>query len=197
MWPCKSDADDTWDKFGEEELRDILEEYGTVLEGAGVDTTLAEDEWTGLKQYVKLKAGADAVSNLKWSSLQGRRENFKNILLTVDFILTLPSHSADCERGFSTMKKVKTDWRSSLKSDTLSDLMLVQLHSVDLDHFDPLPSINHWMTSGARKRRPNYERNNEPGTSATKEESASDSSDSDTKRSDSDTKRDSSQSLSD
>ena len=64
MWPCKSDADDTWDEFGEEELRDILGEYGTVLESAGVDTTQAEDEWTGLKQYAKIKAGVDAVSKL-------------------------------------------------------------------------------------------------------------------------------------
>ena len=71
--------------------------------------------------------------------------------LGTNFILTLPSLSVDCEREFSPIKKVKTDWRLSLKSDTLSlslksdtlsDLMLVQLHSVDLvlDHSDPLPS---------------------------------------------------------
>lgn len=156
MWPCKTDADSTWDEFGEEELRDILAEYGTILENAGVDTNEAEDEWTGLKQYAKTKAGSGAVSNLKWSSLQGRRENFKNILTTIEFILSLPSHSADCERGFSVMKQVKTDWRSSLKSDTLSDLMTVKLHSEDIDLFNPLASVNLWMNSGMRKRRPNY-----------------------------------------
>ncbi|XP_076441074.1 uncharacterized protein LOC143280324 [Babylonia areolata] len=87
-----------------------------------------------------------------------RREEMTNILKVMDFLLSLPSHSADCERGFSLMKRVKTDWRSRLRSDTLTDLMVVKLQSPDVSDFDPLPSINHWSKCGPRKRRPNFQK---------------------------------------
>ena len=32
-----------------------------------------------------------------------------------------------CERGFSTMKRVKTDWRCGLGTETLDELMRVQI----------------------------------------------------------------------
>ena len=173
MWPSKDDPQPVWDEFGEVEVRDICEEYKGILENAGVDLNEAQDEWTGLKLCVKTKAGAGDISNMEWSSLRGRREDYQNILTLIDFILTLPSHSADCERGFSLMKRVKTDWRSHLRSDTLTDLMTVMLHSADISEFDPSTAVNHWLTSGTRSRRPGFQRSSshssaadpQPGTS--------------------------------
>jgi len=154
MWPAKGDPQNVWDEFGETELRDICEEFKVVLERAGVDLNQAQDEWTSLKLNVKTKAGMGQISKTEWSSFTGRREDFQNVLTVIDFILTLPSHSADCERGFSLMKRVKNDWRNRLRSDTLTDLMTVVLHSQDIEEFDPMPAVKHWLTSGSRQRRP-------------------------------------------
>lgn len=35
--------------------------------------------------------------------------------------------NASCEQGFSTMKRVKSDWRSTLGNDTMDMLMRVKI----------------------------------------------------------------------
>ena len=51
------------------------------------------------------------------------------------------------------MKIVKTDWRSRLTDDSLSDLMLIKLDSPDVQEFDPQPAIDVWMQ---KKRMPDF-----------------------------------------
>ncbi|CAB3994333.1 zinc finger [Paramuricea clavata] len=40
-----------------------------------------------------------------------------HLLLLVDLLLTIPAHSAECERGFSLVKLVKSDWTNSLTDE--------------------------------------------------------------------------------
>ena len=60
------------------------------------------------------------------------------------------------------MKRIKTDWRSRLGSDTVTDLMTIMLHSKPVSTFDPTPSVTHWSGSGSRKRRPSFRRQTAP-----------------------------------
>jgi len=55
------------------------------------------------------------------------------------------------------MKKTKSDWRSCLKKESLTDLMVIQLEAPDISEFDPLPAVKKWHSM--TKRRPTYERN--------------------------------------
>ena len=43
------------------------------------------------------------------------RTHALNVLQLIDLVLSLPASSADCERGFSLAKVIKSDWRSRLK----------------------------------------------------------------------------------
>ena len=72
----------------------------------------------------------------------------------MDFLLAIPVASAEAERGFSAMKKTKSDWRAKLNDDHLTDLLLIQLESPEIKDFDPIPAIDLWNTSGVRVRRP-------------------------------------------
>ncbi|KAG1653506.1 E3 ubiquitin-protein ligase HUWE1 [Nymphon striatum] len=81
-------------------------------------------------------------------------EDYSNILSLVDLILSLPVLSAECERVFSNMKLVKSDWRSVLKSKNLSDQLMVILATNDIDQYDPLPAIRLWNSAGSKPRRP-------------------------------------------
>ena len=47
------------------------------------------------------------------------------ILSVFDIILSILATSVDYERGFSTMRQVKTDWRSKLHIITLNDCMRI------------------------------------------------------------------------
>ena len=67
-----------------------------------------------------------------------------NVLQLVDLLLSLPASSADCERGFSLTKVIKSDWRSRLRDTMATDLMTVQLHSPEIGDFDPASSILRW-----------------------------------------------------
>ena len=58
------------------------------------------------------------------------------------------------ERGFSQLKILKSDIRSTLPEERLNDLLAVKLLSADIQNFDPLPAIELWSTSCVRTRRP-------------------------------------------
>ena len=50
-------------------------------------------------------------------------KKYHNILSLMDLILSLPVSTAECERGFSWLKRTKTDWRANLGATSLNDLM--------------------------------------------------------------------------
>lgn len=52
------------------------------------------------------------------------------------------------------LKQVKTDWRSNLKSDTLSDLLIAQLSSPEIREYDPIKAVTLWHQDSVRSRRP-------------------------------------------
>ena len=88
----------------------------------------------------------------KTSQLMENR--FNNTLQVIDLLMSLPSGSSECERGFSVMKSTKTQYRNSLKSSTLTLLTTVKLHTPDISEYDPVPAIQQWMTN--RHRKPNF-----------------------------------------
>ncbi|KAG7174509.1 Zinc finger protein 862-like 9 [Homarus americanus] len=56
--------------------------------------------------------------------------------------------SADAERGFSQVKLIKTDWRSRLTDDHLTDHMVAQLHTESVGNLNPDKAIARFLTTG-------------------------------------------------
>lgn len=100
------------------------------------------------------------------------RHQCPDVLDLFDALLTIPATTADCERGFSVMKQMKSDWRSRLKGETLSDLLKTQLCSPDIKDFDPTKAIDIWHADSLRSRRPDFVRKH--GTKGTEGGSDSD-----------------------
>ena len=67
-----------------------------------------------------------------------------DVLALIDLILTIPATSVETERGFSVMKRVKTDYRNKLRNPAMNDLMRIILLSPSEAAFDPAPAIEHW-----------------------------------------------------
>ena len=113
---------------------------------------------------------------MNWVQINAKYQaSHPNVLNVIDLALSLPASSAECERGFSAMKLIKTDRRNRLKGTTLTDVMRVKLLSPDISDFDPTTAIHLWNTTGSRSRRPLYK-----GTKAGfLKESAADSSSND------------------
>ena len=96
---------------------------------------------------------SDKIHELSWETINIKyKKKTPNVLELFDLILFLPASSSECERGFSAMKLIKTDYRNKLSSNRMTDIIRIKLHSVDLDQFDPTHAIHEW--NQLVKRRP-------------------------------------------
>ena len=78
------------------------------------------------------------ISSITWKQVNDDlRDKCPSVLSLIDLVLSLPASSAEAERGFSLMKTIKTDWRSRLTVDSVSDLMTINLDSPEVKDFDP------------------------------------------------------------
>ncbi|KAH3734953.1 hypothetical protein DPMN_041413 [Dreissena polymorpha] len=65
--------------------------------------------------------------------------------------LLLPTSTADCERGFSTMKRIKTENRSRMKSAVLNALMSVSIEGPDIEAVDFGKMVDAWHQEKPRR----------------------------------------------
>ena len=139
------------------------------------------NEWTSLKADVY--SGRDwekTLSTLDWSEINRLYSSYSNLLSLMDLVLTLPVSTAECERGFSWLKRTKTDWRSSLHTKSLNKLMCVALESPIIAEFDPIHPIELCSNKTINRRSMRYaegtrRRSAQPSTSAEEAEISAES----------------------
>ena len=61
--------------------------------------------------------------------------------------------SAEPERGFSLMNRIKCDWRSTLNLDTRNDLMTIEMSNKNLAYFNPTRAVSLWWNYSVRGSR--------------------------------------------
>ncbi|CAH3162510.1 unnamed protein product [Porites lobata] len=112
-------------QYGRNELQVITDHFQHILNNCGCDVDAAFSEWTELKLHV------------------------------IHLTSVYPLANASCERGFSTMKRVKSDWRCTLGNDTMDMLMRVKIEGPKKQaDYHPRAAVNRWWMSGQRQRRP-------------------------------------------
>lgn len=141
--------------FGDTELETLVDHFKPVLEASGIHVERIPDQWKALK--VLIYQEPQSLEKISWFHVnRSHQDSCPDLLALVDLVLSLPASTAECERGFSTMKQVKTDCRSNLKSDTLSDLLMVQLSSPEIREYDPSKAVMLWHQDSVRSRRPEF-----------------------------------------
>ena len=65
--------------------------------------------------------------------------------------LTLPISTAHVERGFSTMKRIKTDTRNRLKTETLDKLIRLSSEGSNFQLFDYDVAVDLWASKSNRR----------------------------------------------
>ncbi|KAJ4930984.1 hypothetical protein JOQ06_025285 [Pogonophryne albipinna] len=71
----------------------------------------------------------------------------KKLLKAVD---TLSPSNADCERGFSTMNNIITEYRSKLTTKNAANLLFISSVGPPCRQWDPLPYVKTWLGKGRR-----------------------------------------------
>ena len=139
--------------FGNPEITLLLEHFHEILERSGCDLDNIMDhngEWQNFKAYVFRHRTTVSVDN--FFIFPELRTQFQHMVMFMEMLLTFPLSSAVCERGFSAMKRIKSDWRSSLRPDMLRMLMHIVIEGPEMTDFKAQSVFDLWWSSGRRKR---------------------------------------------
>ena len=110
----------------------------------------AFDEWSELKLFVKRNP------HFRIKKEDCERNIYSNIMKVVHLRSVYPFANAACARGFSTMKRMKSDWRCALGTNTIDMLMRVKIEGPKKQvDYQPRAAVDRWWLSGQRQRRPN------------------------------------------
>nr|XP_022291237.1 zinc finger protein 862-like isoform X4 [Crassostrea virginica] len=156
-WPDLN-AGDALAQYGLAEIQQIVEHFRPLLQGC--DTVAALREWVDLKAYICRNRHFVDVHPLalfqRISVEDSQMNNFQNILKIIHLTSCYPLSNAACERVFSTMKRIKSDWRCRLNNNTLNTLMRINMNekAFSLDVFEPRPFVTRWWFNGQKSKRP-------------------------------------------
>jgi hypothetical protein len=74
-------------------------------------------------------------------------QGLDNIFSVLDLLKSFPPTSVKNETSFSAMKLVKNNRRGRMKSNTLNDLVLINIQGDSISDFNPETAIKQWMVS--------------------------------------------------
>ena len=133
---------------GKEKLAVLANHYGTG-DDAPVKYEDLWKEWESfsfmLAEHYKDATMKQVICDLAKRSL---KQAYPQLSCLASIALVIPLSTADCERAFSAIKRVKTALRNRLKTATLDCLLRITVEGPELEDFDFKTAVNMW---GAKK----------------------------------------------
>lgn len=141
--------------YGNNKVTDLYNHFQPVISQVQPAVTLnnVQQEWTQLKAHI-LNANWPEVSSCFRHGFQNR---FRNVLKLYEMVVALPVSSAVCERGFSCLGRIKSDWRSQLTTEQLDRLMLISIAGPSFDTYTAERALDKWWNHAQRSRRPVFD----------------------------------------
>ena len=146
MWPS---APESLQEFGNAELSLVIEHFRSLLQKkVSIDGLMSE--WGAFKAFWLSHLRALTKEEV-WSMLLTTLENkYPNLVYLFKLLLVFPVSNAKVERGFSTMRQIKSDWRNRLAEDTLDHLMCISIEGPQLSSFDPHAAVQRFFSTPRR-----------------------------------------------
>ena len=142
MWPTDPDS---LHCYGNDEFLLVLDHFRSLLvKRVSIDAVTSE--WEEFKAFWLSNLRALSKDEV-WSILLTRLESkYPNLLHLIELLLVFPVSNAKAERGFSTMRRIKSDWRNRLNEDTLDHLMRISIEGPPLPQFNPHISVQKFFS---------------------------------------------------
>ena len=118
----------------------IATTFREPLEAVGVNLLTLQDQITEVVVYARNYLSIETEDYHRvWYKLHVCPDSnrWANVLVLCELCFSLPFSSGTVERVFSALKLIKTDRRTRLHSDTLSDLLEIQVEGASLENFSP------------------------------------------------------------
>ena len=138
-------------KYGDTQVDPIQQQYGG--ENGVINGSTLKPEWNRLRCYLCMHCRS--LSMLEILQLLATNTTlhsyFLNFSKLAEVCLALPIHTAECERAFSTMRRVKSCLRSEMKNETLNHCMRISIEGPLLEESDFDSVVERW--SNLKQRR--------------------------------------------
>lgn len=150
MWP----TDETnLHIYGDDEINFLCTHYKEVLEAKGVTSDGVCEDWQDLKTFW-LSNLRHITGNEFWTLIcKNYKQHFPNLVHIISILRLFPVSNAKVERAFSTMKRVKSDYRNRLKTETLDNLMRISIEGPEFKNFSSKEATELFFND--KSRRPN------------------------------------------
>lgn len=136
----------------------ITSHFRQPLEAVGTNLSSIRDEIEEVVDYAQkyLNIRTESYQNI-WYKLHISPDvgKWPNVLVLCELLFSLPFSSGRVERIFSLMKIIKTDRRTNLHTETLSDLMEIQVEGPPLSFFSASSAVRLWWDDCCTTRRVN------------------------------------------
>ena len=158
-WSIRYVSECVKDQFDDLETMDVTKEIRLLdfkswpIETAAFETS-GDLETSVMVGHFKplLESVASAFKHYSMQTLQGNsiiwllllmhyQDKFPNLRHLIEILQVFPISNTKVECGFSTMRQIKTDWRSRLAEETLDHLMRISIDGVPQSQFDPNPAV--------------------------------------------------------
>ncbi len=136
--------------FGHTEMNLVCDHFSILLEKNKVDVTKVGEEWDDLKVFWLRNLSHLSHSEMWKTFLANYRDTYPNLSHIITILHLMPASNAKVERAFSTMGRVKSDYRNRLGEEILDHLMRISIEGPQLDVFDPKPIVKDFFQKTRR-----------------------------------------------
>ncbi|KAG1675183.1 Protein NDRG3 [Nymphon striatum] len=178
-WPKKNTSPQEFITYGDEEIGKLVDLFGPLLSEEEKDN--AANQWLPLKNEIASNLNRTLSEAYESVLADNQNDSLTAILPIINIMLTISPSTAQCERGFSAMNGLKTQYRTSLNQNSLSHLMRVKVDGPSVKDFNPTDSLVTWINSGKSTKhlkghKLSGKRNPRPGPAVLADTSSSDGS---------------------
>ena len=140
--------------YGDSNMTELVKHFAPLLEHNSCNIAEIPAEWDILKNRLRQFIHPNSSYLDTWSgvliSAEFRKE-CANVLHIIELLLITPFSNAKLERMFSTMGRVKTDWRNRLGRDRLEANLRISQECESIDDFCPNGAIESWFNAKIRR----------------------------------------------
>ena len=118
-----------------------------------IDTEEYSSEWDGFKMLMKNDYSSTTMQQVlkHFCTNQSLRDMYPQLTKLATIGALIPVSTAECERAFSSLNRIKTELRNRLKTSTFDFLMRISIEGPPLAEFDFERAADIW--GGMRNRR--------------------------------------------
>ena len=137
-------------KFGEEELDIFVQHFcksfhvspGCEPSPPALDAAKLRSEYLLFRPFVIRNFQNFGFDKFATTFLQLHSEMFPEMAKLISIILTLPVSSVPCERGFSSVNRIKTRLQNHLLVENLDVLLRISIEGPPIEEFDFSRALN-------------------------------------------------------